>query len=187
LNVRAYPWKIIGMDFGTDLSKSFNFNFNSILIRICHLRKRTFFIPCRKEVTDEGIVDLFIDHCYGLHDVSRVIVSDKDSYIVSEFRQSFTMKLNTKLNMSTARYLQIDGLIIERVNEMMLILLRCYATESGFDWVSHLPTNEFCYNYSINEASQQSPFEVSYYGFKPSTLANKLLPLTSAPTIMASR
>ena len=62
--------------------------------------------------------------------------------------------------MSTARHPQIDSLT-ERVNETMQILLRCYTTESGFDWVSHLPMVEFYYNCPINEASKQSPFEGS--------------------------
>ena len=51
-------------------------------------------------------------------------------------------KLNTKLNMSTARHAQIDGLI-ERVNETMQTLLRCYTTNSKFDEVSQLPMVEF--------------------------------------------
>jgi hypothetical protein len=94
-------------------------------------------------------------------------------------------KLNTKLNMSTARHPQTDGLT-ERDNETMQILLRCYTAESGFDWVSHLPMVEFYYNCSINESSKHSPFEVSY-GFQPATPADRLLPLTGAPAFAAYR
>ena len=68
-------------------------------------------------------------------------------------------KLDTKLNMSTARHPQTDNLT-ERANETMQILLRCYITESRFVWVSHLPMVEFDYNCSINEASKHSPFDV---------------------------
>jgi hypothetical protein len=59
-------------------------------------------------------------------------------------------------------------------------LLRCYTSESGFDWTSHLPMVRFYYNCSINEASKHSPFEVSYV-FQPATHVNRLLPLTGAP------
>jgi len=76
-------------------------------------------------------------------------------------------KLNIKLNTSTASHPQTDGLI-ERVNETLKILLRCYTTESGFDWVSHLSMVEFYYNCYVNEASKHFPFEVSY-GFQPAT------------------
>jgi len=43
---------------------------------------------------------------------------------------------------------------------------------------------EFYYNCSINGASNHSPFEVSY-GFQSATLADRLLPLTSAPVVVA--
>jgi hypothetical protein len=87
--------------------------------------------------------------------------------------------------MSTARHPQIDG-FTERVNETMQILLRCYASESGFDWVSHLPMVEFYYNCAIKESSKHSPFEVTY-GFQPSTPVDRLLPLTGAPAPVADR
>ena len=115
----------------------------------------THFVPCHKEMTADEIVDLVIDNCYKLHGVPKVIVSDRDPRFVGKFWQSCMRKLNTKLNMSTARHPQTDGLT-ERVNETMQILLRCYTTESGFDWVSYLRTIEFNYNCSINEASFQT-------------------------------
>jgi hypothetical protein len=45
---------------------------------------------------------------------------------------------------------------------------------------------ELYYNYSINEASKHSPFEVSC-GFQPATLADRLLPLSGAPALVAER
>jgi hypothetical protein len=87
--------------------------------------------------------------------------------------------------LSKARYPQTNGLT-ERVNEMMQILLRCYANESGFDWVYYLPMVEFYYNCSINESSKLSPFEVSY-GFQPAFLADRLLLLTWAPAFVVDR
>ncbi len=120
-----------------------------------------YFVPCHKEIIEEETADLFIDNCYKLHGVPKVIVSDRDPRFVGKFWQSFMRKLNTKLNMSTARHPQTYGLT-KHVNETMQILLRCYTTESGFDWVSHLPMIEFYYNCSLNEASKHSPFEASY-------------------------
>jgi len=119
------------------------------------------FVPCHKEISAEEIVDPFIDNCYKLHGVPKVIVFDRDSRFVGQFRQSFMRKLNTKLNMSKARYPHTDDLT-EHVNETMQLLLRCYITRPRFDRVSHLPMVEFYYNCSINEALKKIPFEVSY-------------------------
>ncbi len=80
--------------------------------------------------------------------------------------------------MSTARHPRTAG-FIERVNQMMQPLLRCYCAESGFDWTSHLSMVEFYYNCSINEATSHSPFEV-IYGFQPSTPVHRLLSLSDA-------
>jgi transposase InsO family protein len=125
------------------------------------------FVPYRKEITVKETGDLFIDNCYKLHGVPKVIVSDRDPRFVSKFWQSFIRKLNTQLNMSTARHRQTDGLI-ERVNKTIQIVLRCYTTKSRFDWVSHLAMVKFYFNCSINEASKHSPFEL-FYGFQPAT------------------
>ncbi len=94
-------------------------------------------------------------------------------------------KLNAKLNMSTARHFQTDGLT-ERVNETMQIVLRCYTVESRFEWVSHLTMLEFYFNCYINETSKHSPFEVTY-GFQPASHDDRLLPLTGAPVAIAHR
>ena len=88
--------------------------------------------------------------------------------------------------MSTARHPQTDGLT-ERFNETMQILMRCYTLESGFAWISHLPMIELYYNCSINEASNHSPFEVSYYGFQLATPTHTLLPVSSAPAHVSDR
>jgi len=163
LGVPNYPWEIVGMDFVTNLPKSSEYNFTGILILVCHLTKMAHFVPCHKEVTSEKTADLFIENCYKLHAVPKVIVSDRDPRIVGKFWLYFMRKLNTKLNMSTSRHPQTNGLI-ERVTEKMQIVFRCYTAESRFDCVSHLPMVEFFYNCYINEASNHVPFEV-FYGF----------------------
>ena len=79
-----------------------------------------------------GVSKFFVDHCYRLHGVPRVIVSDRDPKFVGKFWQTFMGKLNTKYNMSSARHPRTDGLA-ERVNQTMQTLLRCYGANSGFD------------------------------------------------------
>ena len=93
---------------------------------VCHLTKMAHFLPYDKEITREESADLFISNCYRLHGVPKVIVSDRDPKFVGKFWQTFMGKLNTKLNMSTARHTRTDGLT-ERVNHTMQILLRCYC------------------------------------------------------------
>ena len=81
------------------------------------------YVHCHKEITPKDTAGLFIGNCCKLHGVPKVITSERDPRVVGKFWQSFMRKLNTKLNMRTARHSQIDGLI-ERVNETMQILWR---------------------------------------------------------------
>jgi hypothetical protein len=150
-----------------------------------HLTKMAHFVACHKEIIVEESADLFISNCYRLHGVPKVIVFDRDPKFVGKFWQSFMGKLNTKLNMITARHPRTDGLT-ERVNQTMQTQLRCYYAESGFDWTSHLSIVEFYYNCSINEATAHSPFEVMY-GYQPSALGDRLLPMTGATADAADR
>ncbi len=76
------------------------------------------FVPCHEEITAEELSELFIDNCYRLHVVPKVIVSDRDSKFIEKFWQNFMKKLNTKSNMITARHLRTDS-FTEQVNETM--------------------------------------------------------------------
>jgi len=144
------------------------------------------FFPCHKEIIAKETDDLCIDIRYKLRCVPKVIVFDRDPRFVGKFWQSFMRKLNKKLNMSTTRHPQTDGLN-ERANETMQIRwLRFYTAKSKFDWVFRLPMVEFYYNCYINKASKYSPFELSY-GFQLATLADRLLPLTGAPAHVVDR
>ncbi len=125
LGIPNYPWEIVGIDYVTDLPKSGTYGYTAIFIMVCHLTNMAHFVPCHKEITAEESTDLFINNCYRLHRVPKVIVSDRDPKFVGKFRQSFMGNLNTRLNMSTARHPRTDGLT-ERVNQTMQTLLRCY-------------------------------------------------------------
>jgi hypothetical protein len=115
LGVPEYPWEVVGMDSITNLPLSSKLQYTAILILVCH-KKMAHFVPCHREVIVEDTSDLFVENCYRLHGVPKVIVSGRDPRFVGKFWQSFMRKLNTKLNMSTARHPQTDGLT-ERVNE----------------------------------------------------------------------
>ena len=183
LPVPEFPWHTVGLDYVTDLRKSGKHGYTAVMIVCCHLTKMAHLIPCTKEITAEESAELFIHNVYRLHGVPSVLVSDRDPKFISSFWQSLWKRLNTKLNMSTARRPQTDGLS-ERVNETMQSLLRCYCAEAGYDWASHLDMIEFTYNSTLSESAQHSPFEVSY-GFNPDAPVDKLLSGTSAANTKA--
>jgi hypothetical protein len=68
------------------------------------------FVPCHKEITTKELADLFINHCYRLHDVPKVIVSDRDPKFVGKFWQTFmgtfmgTFIATVQFGMRTVQY-----------------------------------------------------------------------------------
>ena len=185
LLVPQYPWEVVGVDFVTSLPKSGKEGYTAVMILIDHLSRMAHFIPTYDEVTAEQSADMFVHHCYRLHGCPKVLVSDRDPIFVSEFWQSLWRKLNTKLNMSTARRPQTDGLT-ERVNETMQSLLRCYCAEAGYDWSDQLDMIEFQYNSFQSDATRHSPFE-TYYKFQPAAHVDRMLPLDDAEPAAADR
>ena len=114
--------EVVGVDYVTSLPKSGKQRYTAVMIVVCHLTKMAHFIPCTDEVTAEESASLFLHHVYRLHGVSSCLVSDRDPKFISDFRRSLWSKLQTRLNMSTARHPQTDGLT-ERVNSTMQSLL----------------------------------------------------------------
>ena len=185
LPVPSYPWEIVGVDYVTCLPKSGKASYTAVMIIVDHLTRMAHFIPCHDEITAEESAELFVHHCYRLHGVPRTLVSDRDPRFVSTFWQALWRRLNTKLNMSTARRPQTDGLT-ERVNETMQSLLRCYCAEAGYDWSDQLDMIEFQYNSFTSESTKHSPFESSY-GFQPAAPVDRMLPSVGADSAADER
>lgn len=185
LPVPSYPWEIVGVDYVTCLPKSGKSAYTAVMIMVDHLTKMAHFVPCHDDITAEESAELFVHHCYRLHGVPRTLVSDRDPKFISAFWQSFWRKLNTKLNMSTARRPQTDGLT-ERVNQTMQSLLRCYCAEAGYDWFDQLDMIEFQYNSTESDSTKHSPFE-SYVGYEPAAPVDRMLPLDGADSAAADR
>ena len=134
------------------------------------------FTPFRYEITSKQTAELFVKEVIRLHGVPKALVSDRDPLFTADFWASLWQLLGTKLNMSTARRPQTDGLS-ERSNETMQQLLRCYACETDDQWVDALPMVEFCFNNAVSESLRISTFQANY-GFKPSTPLDVVLPYT---------
>ena len=105
LGVPNYPWESVGMNFVTDLPKSFKFNLNAILILVCHLTEMAHFVPCHKEITTKETANHFIGNCYKFHGVPEVSVFDKVPRFVGKVRPSFMWKFMWKFyKLDLARY-----------------------------------------------------------------------------------
>lgn len=60
-----------------------------------------------------GIADLFMKNVFKIHGMSLEIISDRDPKLVSEFRIRLFKMCGTKIKLSTAYHLDIDGKLNE--------------------------------------------------------------------------
>jgi putative transposase len=101
------------------------------------------------------------------------MISDCDPKFAKGFLQTLWRRLGTRLNMSSSRHRETDGLT-ERVNITFQQLFRCFCCYDGFDWTTRLPQVEFAYNASRALGIEYTPFEANF-GFSPEEPLDLLL------------
>ena len=55
LGVPRYPWKIVGIDYVTNLPKRGSNLYTSVFIMVFHLTKMAHFVPCHKDIIDSPL------------------------------------------------------------------------------------------------------------------------------------
>ena len=76
------------------------------------------FAPCKKTITGEETVKLFIDNIYRYHGLPNDIVSNRGPQFVSKFWQSLFKILQVEIKLSLAFHPQMDGQT-EQVNQVL--------------------------------------------------------------------
>jgi hypothetical protein len=152
------PWHTVGLDCWTHLPESNGFNI--VLIVVDHLTRMARFLPCTKTATAGETATLSLQGVYRLHGLPRVLISDRDPKFASGFLQTLWRRFRTRLNMSSSRHPETDGLT-ERVNNTFKQLLRCFSCYDGSDWTTLLTQVGFAYNASRAFGIEHTPFEAN--------------------------
>jgi hypothetical protein len=110
LHVPPIPWPTVGVDYLTHLPVSKNFE--SGLIVVDHMTRMAHFLQCKESVTTKGTVSLFFAWSLPIsHGLPRVLVGDRDPKFVSDLWHTLWRHLGKRLNMSSTRHPETDGLI----------------------------------------------------------------------------
>ncbi|GKD32689.1 putative reverse transcriptase domain-containing protein [Tanacetum coccineum] len=109
----------------------------------------------------EKLMKLYMKEVVTLHGVPVSIISDHDGRFTSLFWQALHKALETRLDMSTAYHLEMDGQS-ERTIQTLEDTLRTCVLDFGKNWDRHLPLVEFSYNNSYHTSIKAAPFEALY-------------------------
>jgi hypothetical protein len=96
------------MDFVSGLPRGKKGN-DAIWVIVDRLTKFTLFLPMKMTDPVDKLARLYVNEVVRLHGVSLSIVSDRDPRFTSRLWPGIQRALGSKLNISTAFHLQIDG------------------------------------------------------------------------------
>ena len=162
-------WHTVAMDFIVKLPPSkepmTDAIFDSILVVTEKLTKYAYFVPYKESSTAEDIAFTFSKIVISQHGLPKRIITDRDKLFTSKFWTSLMQQLGIKHSLSTAFHPQTDGQT-ERLNQTLEQYLRSYVNYDQDNWVELLPTAQWAYNSSDNEAIRMTPFEANH-GYNP--------------------
>ncbi len=151
-------WQNISLDFIINLSESDENN--AILTVINRLSKKRHYISCwsdDEEIFAEQTVKLLLIWVFRTHELSRLIVFDRDSQFILIVWKSLCLRLDIKMKLFTDYHLQIDDQT-ERANQNVKQYLRSYCSYMQDDWFIWLFMTEFVNNNAISSSIEQSTF-----------------------------
>jgi hypothetical protein len=150
----------VTFDFIVKLSKTSQGN-DSICVFVDKLTKLVHFVACKEEVSAKEFAELYVDHVFCLHGLSREFIIDHDPRFTSAFWQEVTVLLGTGTVMSSYFHPQTDGQT-ERVNQTLEPYLRHFVSVGLNDWDTLLSRAEFAHNAAINKTIRTAPFKLTY-------------------------
>nr|GEX31752.1 hypothetical protein [Tanacetum cinerariifolium] len=106
--IPVWKWENITMDFVTKLPKT-STDQDTIWVIVDRVTKSTYFIPMKEINSKEKLTRQYLKEVVSRHEVSVLILSNRDSKFTSHFWQSLNKALGTQLDMSTAYHPQTDG------------------------------------------------------------------------------
>ncbi|MBW0557357.1 hypothetical protein O181_097072 [Austropuccinia psidii MF-1] len=115
------------MNWVTGLVPGGKENFNACLIIVDRFSKSMRFLPCHKEDPAMDTALLFQNNIISTYGVPKIMISDSDPKLTSEFWTKLYEILGTKLAFSTASHPQEDGLAERMIQTMEDILTRFCA------------------------------------------------------------
>jgi hypothetical protein len=160
LSIPDWKWDDISMDFIVGLPLTAH-KFNSIWVIVDRLTKSAHFMPVHTKYRVEKYAKIYIARVLCLHEVPKMIISDRGSQFIARFWEQLHASLGTHLIHSSAYHLQTDGQT-ERVNQILEDMLRACVMEYPGSWDKNLQWAEFSYNNSYQESLKMAPFKALY-------------------------
>ncbi|MBW0558171.1 hypothetical protein O181_097886 [Austropuccinia psidii MF-1] len=147
------PWKVVHMDWVTELPPSGDKGYNACSVIVDRYSKTPIFLPCHKDDTAMDTALLLWSRVISNTGLFKNIISDRDPKLTSTLWTNLHRLFGTKLSFSTAYHPQTDGLVERMIQTLEDIIRRfcAYGLEfkdsDGFthDWCTLILALELAY------------------------------------------
>ena len=153
------PWQYILVDFIMKLPTSKGHD--SILVVCDRFSKMSHFVAMTEKTTVEGLVKLFRDNVWKLHELLESVISDRRPQFAAGLMKELNKMLGIETKLSTAYHLETDGQT-ERTNQELEQYLRIYVNHRQNNWAEWLAMTEFAFNNKVHAATKVLPFQINY-------------------------
>jgi len=153
------PWQYILVDFIMKLPMSKGHD--SILVVCDRFSKMSHFVAMTEKTTAEGLVKLFRDNVWKLHELLESVISDRRPQFAAGLMKELNKMLGIETKLSTAYHLETDGQT-ERTNQELEQYLRMYVNHRQNNWAEWLAMAEFAFNNKVHAATKVLPFQINY-------------------------
>jgi hypothetical protein len=166
LPILEKPWHTVTFDFIVKLPKTSRGN-DSICVFVDKLTKLVHLVACKEKVSAKEFAELYVDHVFRLHGLSREFITNRDARFTSAFWHEVTLLLGTRTVMSSSFHPQTNGQT-ERVNQTLETYLRHFVSVELNNWDTLLSRAKFAHNAAVNGTIRTAPFKLTY-GYHPRT------------------
>jgi len=152
-------WQHISVNFIIKLPVSRSQD--SILVVCDRFLKMSHFIVMTEKIMAEGLVKLFRDNMWKLHELPESVILDRGPQFVVGLMKELNEILEIEMKLSIVFNLQIDRQI-KRTNQELEQYLRIYIDHRQENWLEWLTTAEFAFNNKVYTVTKLSLFKVNY-------------------------
>jgi hypothetical protein len=157
-------WSDINMNFVINLFLSLNDLYNAILMIVCKLSKIHHYISCFSEddeTSTEKTSKMLLIHVWKLHDLSIIIIFDRESQFVILTWKSLCQSLRIKVKLSTVFSSKTNDLS-KIINQKMKRYFRNYCDYQQSNWIEWLLMIEYALNAIISAFIEIFSFMINY-------------------------
>ena len=132
---------------------------DAIMTVVDQFSKRGLFIPCRKDMTSNDLVYVFLREVIQLKGCPRQIAADRDKLFESQACKELVHCFKIEMHQTVANRPQGNGLA-ERSNQSILQSLRTHGIFGNNEWDIGFLFAEIQFNNLTSNSLQLSPFEI---------------------------